>query len=322
MAAHGIIVIGASAGGVEALSFIASRLPATLDAAVFMVLHVSPSGHSQLPFIVGRTSALPAFHALDGASIEHGKIYIAPPDHHLLIDEGRMRVSRGPRENRHRPSIDVTFRSAALAYGTQPTGVVLTGYLDDGTAGLQAIKSRDGKTIVQSPEDALIPAMPANALSRVEIDYCLPLVEIPERLVLLAKEPAADQALFPASEAMRKETAIERMDMAELNSPQHVGTPSAYSCPECHGVLWQIEDGELVRFRCRVGHAYSVEAVQSEQQTVIERALWEALKTLEERASLSLQLVEHAQKYNLPTLVERYRRQGADATERAKGLRD
>jgi two-component system chemotaxis response regulator CheB len=215
MTGHNIIVMGASAGGVEALSYIASQLPPGVPAAIFIVLHFPPGARSHLPSILKRVSLIDCSHALDGATIEMGRIYIAPPDHLLLLDKNRMRAIRGPKEIRHRPSIDALFKSAAFSHGPCVIGVVLTGYLDDGVAGLQAIKSRGGKTIVQSPDDAEIPAMPQNALAHVKIDHCLPLRQIAGQLVKLANEPAPDPALFPISEELRKEVELDGLEMEE-----------------------------------------------------------------------------------------------------------
>ncbi len=189
MLGHEIIVVGASAGGVEALIKLVRGLSKDLQASVFIVLHLPAQGPSVLPNILNHASILNAQHAIDQQKIEMGKIYIAPPDHHLLVEQGLMRVVGGPKENRHRPAIDALFRSAAIAYGAQVVGVVLTGALDDGTAGLLAIKQRNGITIVQDPNDAIYADMPRSALKHVAVDYCVPIVEIGPLLVRLVNEP-------------------------------------------------------------------------------------------------------------------------------------
>ncbi len=189
MPAHDIIVIGTSAGGVEALTELVSHLPSSLPAAVFVVIHLLVDSSSVLPRILQRAGRLPVAFARHGETIEPGRIYVAPPDHHLLIEKGYLRVMRSPQENRHRPSADILFRTAAGIYGPQVVGVVLTGALDDGTVGIQAIKRHNGVAVVQAPHDALVPSMPQSALEAVKVDYCLPLSEIAPLLVRLAQEP-------------------------------------------------------------------------------------------------------------------------------------
>ena len=292
MPGHDIIVVGASAGGVEALMAVVRKLPPDLPAAVFVVLHIPADSPSLLPDILSRSGPLVASHPQDNEKIEHGRIYVAPPDHHLLIERGHVRVVRGPKENRHRPAVDPLFRSAARAYGPRVVGVVLTGALDDGTAGLLAVKRRGGLAAVQDPRTALYPSMPRSALEHVEVDYSMPLSDIGDLLKRLAHEQADEEGAYPVSEDMEMETKLAAMDMHALNSDKHAGTPSAFSCPECGGVLWELHDGELLRFRCRVGHAFSIDSILAAQSEQIEEALWAALKTLEESASLSRRLIK------------------------------
>ena len=201
MANRDIVVIGASAGGMEALQKLVSRLPAGLPASLFVVWHLSPGVKSILPSILTKAGALPAVHPQDGDRIEPGRIYVAPNDHHMLLENGYIRVARGPKENRFRPAVDPLFRSAAYVYGARAVGVVLTGALDDGTAGLWTIKLRGGTAIVQEPEEALIRGMPLNALDNVAVDYRLPVAEIGELLPSLVREPAGEPAALPQAEA-------------------------------------------------------------------------------------------------------------------------
>src|SRR2546429_1846355 len=257
MPGHDIIVVGASAGGVEALVTLARSLQRNLQAAVFVVLHIPAQSPSLLPEILGRAGPLKAVQATDDLQIEPGHIYIAPPDHHMLMELGKVRVVRGPKENRHRPAIDPLFRSAALAYGPRVIGVILTGALDDGTAGLLTVKLRGGIAIVQDPDEALYSSMPLNALENVEVDYTLPLASIGPLLGQLAHESAKEEGGYPVSEDMQKETKLAEMDLAVMHNNEQVGTPSAFSCPGCGGVLWGIQDGDLLRFCCRGGHAFS-----------------------------------------------------------------
>lgn len=296
MAGHDIVVIGASAGGVEALTRLVGMLPANLRCTLFVVLHLPAESPSMLPQILSRSGPLKAVHPGDRERIRRGYIYIAPPDYHLLVEQEYMRVIRGPRENRHRPAIDPLFRSAARAYGSRVVGIILTGMLNDGTAGLLAIKRRKGIAVIQDPQEALYPDMPQSAREHVEIDYCLQLASIGPLLVQLASEQVEQpEGEVPISEYLEKEVHIAEMETNPLQEFQQVGKPSAFSCPECGGVLWEIQDGNFLRFRCRTGHALSAESVLAEQVEIIDKALWSALKTLEEKVSLSRRLARQAQ---------------------------
>ena len=264
---HGIVVVGASAGGVEALVDLAASLPSDLSAAVFVVLHLPATGTSALPEILRRQGPLPAAHVRDGEPIQPGRIYVAPPDHHVLLRTGHVHLSRGPRENGHRPAVDPLFRSAAREYATRVIGVVLSGALDDGTAGLLAIKSRGGVAVVQNPEDALYPGMPGNALEHAQVDHVLAAASMGKlltRLLADLAEPPAD----PAPTGMRVEVEMEGFSM-EAFEGNHPGRPSGFSCPDCNGVLWQIRDGGLERYRCRVGHAWSPESLLTQQSEAL-----------------------------------------------------
>jgi two-component system chemotaxis response regulator CheB len=201
------------------------------------------------------------------------------------------------------------------------TGVILTGTLDDGTAGLQAIKQRGGTAVVQDPQEALYPGMPRSAIESVAVDYCLPLAEIPPLLARLAREPADEKGAPPVSDELEREIKITAMDMAAMTSDDHPGVPSAFSCPECHGVLWELRDGELTRFRCRTGHAYSPESVLAGQSEVFEEALWVALKTLEESVSLSRRLGAQARKRGHSRVAERFDERVQDAEQRIAVLK-
>ncbi|HEX6293263.1 MAG TPA: chemotaxis protein CheB [Herpetosiphonaceae bacterium] len=321
MPGRDIIVIGASAGGVEALTTLVRGLPADLSAAVFIVLHIPPQSPSLLPSILSRSGPLSAAHPRDGDPIRAGQIYVAPPDHHLLIEQGRVRVVRGPKENRHRPAVDPLFRSAACIYGQRVIGVVLTGSLDDGTAGLQAIKTRGGIAVAQAPEDALYPSMPRSAVENVAVDYCLPMAQMASLLAELANNPVADEESYPVPREMELESRIVGMDMAALQSEERPGLPSAFSCPECNGVLYELHDSDLVRFRCRVGHAFSVESVFAEQAEALETALWVALNTLEESASLGRRMAQQARERGHMMLVRRFESKARESEQRAATIR-
>jgi two-component system chemotaxis response regulator CheB len=318
---HEIIVMGSSAGGVEALIRVVHELPTNLPASVFIVLHIPAQSPSLLAEILSRSAFIKAEQPVDYQRIERGRMYVAPPDHHLLIENGFMRVVRGPRENRHRPAIDPLFRSAAVAYGSQVIGVVLTGSLDDGTAGLLAIKQRGGIAVVQDPKDALYPDMPKSALAHVNVDYCLPIAQIGQTLAQLAREEIVQENIPSASEDMKREVRIVEMETNPLSEHEQVGSPSAYSCPECGGVLWEVHDSELTRFRCRTGHAFSPDSALAEQSEKIEQALWVALKTLDENASLSRRMAKQALQNGHAWLAERLNTRVQEAEQRAILLR-
>ncbi len=317
---HDIIVVGASAGGVEALADLAGRLPADLPAAVFVVLHVPAYGTSVLPGILSRRGPLPAVHPTDGEQVQRGRIYVAPPDHHLLVEDGRVRLTRGPHENGHRPAVDALFRSAARAYGPRVIGVVLTGTLDDGTAGLQAVKRRGGLAVVQDPEDALFASMPRCAIEGVAVDHIAPLAGIGPTLVRLARQPAQAESKAPVTPELKEEVKVAEFDIKALETRRE-GKPSSYACPDCHGVLWEVEEDELLRFRCRVGHAFSPESLLASQSDALEDALWTALRALEESAALADRLSERADARGHGLAAGRFGQQAKDARERAAIIR-
>jgi two-component system, chemotaxis family, protein-glutamate methylesterase/glutaminase len=317
---HGIVVVGASAGGVEALVDLAASLPSDLAAAVFVVLHLPATGTSALPEILRRHGPLPAAHVKDGEPIRPGHVYVAPPDHHVLLRTGHVHLSRGPRENGHRPAIDPLFRSAAREYATRVIGVVLSGALDDGTAGLLAIKSRGGIAAVQDPTDALYPGMPGNALEHVQVDHVVAVASMGKLLARLTADLAETPA-GPAPTEMRVEVEMEGFSL-EAFEGSHPGRPSGFSCPDCHGVLWQIRDGGLERYRCRVGHAWSPESLLTQQSEALEAALWVALRSLEERAALARRLAEPARRRGHSITATRFEEQATEAQQAARLVRD
>jgi two-component system, chemotaxis family, protein-glutamate methylesterase/glutaminase len=317
---HDIIVIGTSAGGVEALSRLVSGLSPNLPASLFVVMHMPAHAPSALPQILARAAALPAEHPTDGEDIAPGRIYVAPPGAHLLLEEGHMRLVAGPRENRHRPAIDPLFRSAALAYGPRVVGVVLTGALNDGTAGLLAIKRQGGVAVVQDPAEALAPGMPSSALAHVAIDKCLRLAEIPRYLEQIACESAAPLEDYPASDELRLEVAIAGLH-PETRASGDLGRLSRYTCPDCKGPLWEIHDGQLLRFRCHVGHAFTDEALEDSQARTVEDALWTALETLEQRAAIVARLASRARKNGQTTVAKRFDAQLRDISAKTQTLR-
>jgi two-component system, chemotaxis family, protein-glutamate methylesterase/glutaminase len=317
-----IIVIGASSGGIEGLTEIVAGLPQDFNASVFVVLHVPARSESLLPQILSRAGHIQAAHAKDNEPIQKGRIYIAPPDFHLLLRDGTIRIVRGPKESSVRPAIDPMFRTAARSYGPRVAGVVLSGALDDGTAGLAAIKKRGGIAIVQDPNDALFPGMPRNAMEAVDIDYCLSKGEIAPLLVRLSQEPVAEKIAPPVPEDMQKESEIEAMNMGTIEDEEKPGTPSVFGCPECGGVLWELEDGELLRFRCRVGHAFGAEGLLSTQSEALDTALWSAFRALEENAALARRLAERARQKQRTNSAKIFERRAQAAERQAEVIRE
>ncbi len=249
-----------------------------------MVMHLSPDFPSNLDHILDRASPFKAVQASDGEPIRHGHIYVPPPDRHLIVEDGRMRVQQGPRENRHRPAIDPLFRSAARVYGARVTGVVVSGFLDDGAAGLLAVRARGGYGIVQDPDEAGARQMPEGALKYAGADKVLPVADIGPDIVSHVK--SCEGGSMKESDARKS---VQESVYANLHSStphDGEGLPSAFSCPECGGVLWELKDGNMVRFRCRVGHAYTINNLQEDQADAIEVALWAAMRALEEKAAL------------------------------------
>jgi two-component system chemotaxis response regulator CheB len=314
---HDIIVIGASAGGVHTLSETFAGLPADLPAAVFAVLHISPFGKSALPAILSRASVLPAGHPVDGEPIQHGRIYVAPPDRHLALEPDCIRLSMGPTENGHRPAIDVLFRTAAKSFGRRVIGVVLTGNLDDGTAGLALVKERCGIAVVQDPEEADYPSMPASALRNVPVDHVLSIAEIGPLLNRLARESFPDEpgsALAESSEDRGREPAYEH--------EKEGGSPSGFTCPECGGALFESFFGKgPIHFRCRTGHAYSPESLVAKQAVGVEAALWAAIRALEERASLARRVEKRMHDVGRAVSMERFSERAQHAERHAEVLR-
>jgi two-component system chemotaxis response regulator CheB len=321
-----IIVVGASAGGVEALKVVAAGLDSSFRGSIFIVLHVSPDGPSLLAEILNAAGPLPALHAKDEERVRPGYIYVAWPDYHMKLEPGRIRLVKGPRENRHRPAVDPLFRSAAVTYRERVAGVVLTGALDDGTAGLIAIKRAGGLAIVQNPEDAQQPGMPTSALRNVDVDHVVRLPELAPLLNAVARSPVAargDGGSRRRRPALAEaEEAFSSMDTDAMETDVHPGKPSVFSCPECSGALWELEESGLLRFRCRVGHAYTADHLAVEQYERLEQALWVALRSLEENVSLLETLVQRARDRGDHTTAERHEEDAEHRRSSAQTIRD
>jgi two-component system, chemotaxis family, protein-glutamate methylesterase/glutaminase len=310
-----VVVIGASAGGVEALTRMVPQFPAEFPAALYVVLHISSTGTSVLPNILARGGALPATVPRDGERVDRGHVYVAPPDRHMLLAGSRVQLSAGPRENGHRPAIDPLFRSAARTYGPRVIAVVLSGTLDDGAAGARLVKERGGAVLVQSSRDALYPAMPEHAAAATDIDGAVPASEMAARIAELVEEPL-DQAWEKRLEARER---TERAAVAAAADAEN-SQPAELSCPECGGPLWERGEGQFVNFACRVGHVYSPESLIAEQGTSLERALWSATRGLYERADLYRRLARRA--HGKRALADRFEGRASAAEEHAEAVRD
>ena len=314
-----IVVIGASAGGIEALRVLVGRLPVDFPASLFIVLHTSPEAPSMLANILERSGKLTAVTPCDGERIRPGTIYVAPPDRHLLIEPNVVRVTRGPKENRFRPAIDPLFRSAAQTYGPRVIGVILTGYLDDGTAGLWTVKQLGGTAVVQDPEDAIVPFMPLNAMTHVKVDYSLPLEEIAPLLVRLTTEAAEEEGVCQVAKEVEIEVNIAKEQQALEAGVLQLGEPSNYACPECHGVLLQMKEGSLFRFRCHTGHAYSVESLLTDITEKMDDALWNSIRAFEEGELFMRHMAQHMSQGDSSHSAETFLKR-ADETKRRANL--
>ncbi len=311
MANRDVIVMAASAGGIEALQAVLAGVPADLAASVLVVLHIPPAGGQVLPRILDRAGPLHAATAVDGEPLQHGRVYIAPGDHHLVLGADHVHVVRGPRENGSRPAADPLFRSAARYHRRRVIGVVLSGALSDGTAGLSAIRHSGGVAVIQDPDDALYAGMPTSALEYVGADHLLPAGRIGALLAQLAAEDLGDDGdgahAHAPTQTTHREVAFMEGESEAIDGDQRPGRPSQWPCPDCSGVLWQIEDGPLLRFRCRVGHAWSAENLLDVQRDEVETALWMALRALEDRAALLRVLAERADHAHRRMSAERHR---------------
>jgi two-component system, chemotaxis family, protein-glutamate methylesterase/glutaminase len=284
-----LVVIGASLGGVSALQQIAADLPADFPVPVVIVLHIGANS-STLPDLLAAAGPNTASHAQNGEPLRAGHLFVAPPGQHLLVNDGSLRLTQGPKENWARPAIDPLFRSAALSFGTRAIGIVLTGNLDDGTAGLQAIKSCGGIAIVEDPATAFAPSMPASALESVAVDYVLPIEAIGDRLQELTMQENRSSSSVP--EQVRLEHAAASGTANVMKELQQIATPSALVCPECGGSLWEICEGRPSRYRCHTGHAFTLKSLKSALDHATEEAVWSAIRALQERALLSRQIAE------------------------------
>jgi two-component system, chemotaxis family, protein-glutamate methylesterase/glutaminase len=323
--AHDLVVIGGSAGSLGALKTILRELPRDFPAAILVVIHLSSDSPTVLDEQLSLAGPLPVTYSSDGEAIQKQRVYIARPNFHLLVEQGKMCVQRGPRENRHRPAIDPLFRTAARVYGSRVVGVVLSGLQDDGSAGLYAVKQRGGIAIVQDPKEAICSEMPGHALAYADPQYVLPVQKIGPALIGLVK---TDQDETSMSRSKKKTTAprgsakTDKPDRNLTNSyfDEGEGTPSVFACPECHGVLWEIKENEMVRFRCRVGHSYGPESLTTELSQASETALWAAMRALEEKAAMQRRMADSLTRDH--KTIARLREQSVADDANARLIRD
>lgn len=323
MANRDIVVIGASAGGIPTLIQLVKNLPAGFPGSLFIVQHLAPYFKSELAAILNKAGPLNTAFAQDGETVQHGHIYIAPPDHHLLVEADTVHVVRGPKENRFRPSVDALFRSAAYNYGARVVGIVLTGALDDGTSGLWSIKRQGGITVIQDPAESFCADMPNNVLSHVEVDHILTVGEMPPLLERLVREPVPDVVRVMDKELtlMAKEVKIAAQSNAFEMGILNFGTPTTFTCPECHGTLMALQEGNDKRFRCHTGHAYSASALLSEVTKKVEEDLWSVVRSLEETVMLLEQRGKHSEEAGWPEDARQLYQKARDVQERAHHIR-
>lgn len=314
MQTRDIIVIGTSAGGFEALKTLTAGLPATFNASIFIVWHIHPDTSGILPNVLNQVSPVAASNAVDGEAIRTGHIYVAPPNYHMMLEKGVIRLSNGPKENRFRPSVDPLFRSAAFMYGPRVIGIILSGALDDGTSGLWCVKQFGGIAVVQNPDDALVPSMPASALRQVAVDYRVDIADMSQLLGTLIKQPAQsnDIPAIDYSNSIQTEIATAMQDKPGI---AFLGEPTHFTCPECHGALSVITEGNITRYRCHTGHAYTADSLLESVSENIEQSLWNAMRGIEEGIMLLNTVGDRHAADNMPKQAAKYLKKASEARE-------
>ena len=318
-----VIVIGASTGGFAVIRSIIKELPEHFRAALLIVWHISPETEGMMPFILNREGALPAANAINAEPVLPGRIYVAPPDHHMIVEGGNVLLTHGPKENRFRPAIDPLFRSAAYHFGSRVIGIILTGALDDGTAGLWAVKNYGGTAIVQDPAEAEASSMPASAARHVAVDYIVPSTSIAGLLQKLVSQPRNENRQpMPADNKLTGiEVNIAKTGNSFESGIMKMGELTPYTCPECHGVLVNIKEGSISRFRCHTGHAFTSATLLAAITDTIEDSLYSAIRGVEESIMLLNHIGDHYAEANEPHLAAAYFRKAKEAAERVEGVR-
>jgi len=315
-----VIVIGASAGGMQAIAKVLVGLDRDIDATVLIVLHLSDRSNSaNIAQSFQRHTELQCEEAREGVLLQRGHLYVAVPGHHLMVNNGRIRITPGAYENKHRPSIDVLFRSAAVHYGHRVIGIILTGMLEDGTSGMVAIKKCGGLCIVQDPAEAKFSDMPTSVLNKVEVDHKVGLDDMPQLILGLLRESLPPQKPIP--ETSRTESRLAEKMASSINELKQIADPSDYTCPDCGGGLWAVKDDLLHRYRCHTGHVYTERLLQELQDKNIEESVWVSIRMLEEKANMLLLIGQRAAENNDQDLVERYRKRARDVEGHVERLK-
>jgi two-component system, chemotaxis family, protein-glutamate methylesterase/glutaminase len=320
------IVIGASAGGIDALIRLVRALPLEMASSIFIAVHYPAHGVSMLPKILSRNSMLTAIHPANGESVRPGTIYVAPPDRHMVFEDNKIVLTKGPREHGFRPAIDPLFRSAARLFGERVVGIILSGTLGDGAAGLQAIKKAGGLALVQDPSEAIFSGMPTRAIEEGEVDAVLTLGEIAKSISELVSAQVSQEEIRTMTSAKKKRAEIDqpakyvRKDMQrfEQGAQSHA---TSLTCPDCGGSIWEVGNGNNTQYRCHVGHIYSIESMLSGQGNTLESALWTAVRLLEERAALLKRLASRAGLRSSPILECRFAKQAQENEVKADVIR-
>jgi two-component system, chemotaxis family, protein-glutamate methylesterase/glutaminase len=320
-----IIVVGASAGGVAALKDFIKGLPEDFNGSIFIVLHMPPYAKSMLPKILSKAGPLDAVESKDGESIRPGTIYVAPNDHHLILESGdKIVVKRGPKENRFRPSIDALFRSAAYVYGSRVIGIILSGLLNDGVSGLWTIKQHGGIAVIQDPKDAEQPQLPENVLEYVHVDYIVSTADMAPLIAGMVKKPPPERHKLPEEELrmLKKEIVIATKDNAFEMGIMNMGEITPFTCPQCHGALVRLVEGKLIRFRCHTGHAYTASSLLSEATESVESMLWQSMRGMEEIVMLLENIAEHFEEMESPDAAALFKEKAEGAANRARIIHD
>jgi two-component system chemotaxis response regulator CheB len=314
---HDVITIGGSAGSFDVIREILRALPNDLPAAVLIATHLGPG--VSLASIIDGASAMDVRTAVTGDPLKNGQVYVAVADAHLLLHDHHVLVRRGPRENLARPAIDPLFRSAGCAMGPRVIGVLLSGGLNDGAAGLAAIKTCGGVTVVQDPQDAAVPSMPQSAMRTVEVDHCVPARELASLLIRLVQQPRG--AARPIPPSLQLEVAIAAQETSGMHINEKLGQKSPFSCPDCDGVLWEVNDDQVPRFRCHVGHAVTADGLLEQKDEASDSILWRLLRTHEERAALARKLAARAAGPHRDAMAREFQRRAVGYDEDASIVR-
>lgn len=317
-----LVVIGASAGGLVGLLTIVKALPPTLPAAVVIVMHTNSSGTTYLPDILSRASRLPVHFVKDGQPIEGGQILIAPPDFHVVVARRSLSLTRGPRENGFRPAIDPLFRTASRVFRKRVMGIILSGALDDGTYGMSVIQDNGGVTVVQDPDEAQIPSMPMTVMAAVNVDHVLKAAKIAEAIVQLTTGARASKATVKNSPKQPEPEPQDADSTSVEDMMAKFGSPSALTCPDCGGALWDVSDEGLLRYRCHVGHQFSADALDSRTHDIVEGALWKAVRVLEEQSAMKSRLADRAKGAGLAMVRKGFAAGAHDSHRQAEAIRD